>query len=45
MAAKKTTINDYKDRMSAPMGGREIDPRTKKPIKKGGVSKATKKKR
>lgn len=43
MATKKTSINDYKDRMSAPMGGREIDPKTKKPIKKGGTSKTTKK--
>lgn len=41
--AKKPSINDYKNRMSAPMGGREIDPKTKKPIKKS--SNTTKKKR
>ena len=33
--AKKPKIEDYRNRMLAPMGAIEIDPKTKKPIKKG----------
>ena len=32
MATKKTSIDDYKDRMTSPIGARRIDPKTKKPI-------------
>lgn len=41
--AKKPTINDYKDRMSAPIGAVQIDVKTGKPIRTG--KKTTKKKR
>ena len=40
--ATKNNINDYKDRMSAPMGAVLIDPKTKKPIK--NTTKSTSKK-
>ena len=30
--AKKPTINDYKDRMTAPIGAVRINPKTGKPI-------------
>ena len=39
--AKKRNISDYKDRMSAPIGAVQIDPKTGKPIQK----KASRKKR
>lgn len=29
---KKGTINDYKDRLSSPIGAVRIDPKTRKPI-------------
>lgn len=34
MATKKTSINDYKNRMDSPIGATQIDPKTRKPIKK-----------
>ena len=34
MATKKTSINDYKNRMNAPIGAVRIDPKTGKPIAK-----------
>lgn len=33
MAGKKTNINDYKNRMTAPIGAVQIDPKTGKVIK------------
>ena len=30
---KATTINDYKNRMTSPIGAVRIDPKTRKPIK------------
>lgn len=30
---KKATINDYKNRMTSPIGAVRIDPKTRKPIK------------
>ncbi len=32
MATKKTSIKDYKDRLTAPIGAVQIDPKTRKPI-------------
>ncbi len=32
MATKKTSINDYKNRMDAPVGAVRIDPKTGKPL-------------
>ena len=34
MATKKTSINDYKNRMNAPIGAVRIDPKTGKAITK-----------
>lgn len=43
--ATKRKIDDYKDRMSAPVGVTRIDPKTKKPITpKKSVKKTTKRK-
>ena len=39
--AKKPSIDAYKNRMLAPMGAIEIDPKTKRPIKKGTSKKKT----
>lgn len=39
----KTKIEDYKDRMSSPIGAVRIDPKTKKPIKKKPTVKKEKK--
>lgn len=33
MAKSKTTIDDYKDRMTAPIGAVRTDPKTRQPIK------------
>lgn len=41
--AKKTTIDDYKDRMNCPVGAVQIDPKTRKPIKPTKPSKPAKK--
>lgn len=41
MASKKSNINDFKNRMTSPVVGVRIDPKTGKPLKK---SKNTKKK-
>ena len=32
MAKSKTTIDDYKDRMTSPIGAVRIDPKTRQPI-------------
>lgn len=34
MMAKKTTIDDYKNRMASPVVGVRINPKTGRPIKK-----------
>ena len=39
MATKKTTIKDYKNRMTAPMGIRFIDPNKKSTAKKSSKKK------
>jgi hypothetical protein len=36
---KKLTINDYKDRFTAPVGAVRIDPKTNKPVRKKTVKK------
>lgn len=42
----KSNIDDYKDRMTAPVGAVQIDPKTKKPItKKKSTTKSTGKKK
>ncbi len=43
MAKQKNRIDDYKDRMSSPIGAVRIDPKTKKPIKKRPTVKKEKK--
>ena len=45
MATKKPKIEDYRNRMMAPMGAVEIDPKTKKPIKKGSKSSGSKRRK
>lgn len=42
--ATKTKIEDYKDRMTSPVGAVRIDPKTKKPIKQKPAVKREKKK-
>ena len=43
MKKTKNNINDYKDRMDAPIGATRIDPVTKKPIKSTRKSPTAKK--
>ena len=40
--AKKANINDYKDRMSSPIGAVRLDPKTMKPAKSKTAVKKTK---
>ena len=44
MATKRPSIKDYKNRMSAPIGAVQIDPKTGKPLAKKRKSTSRRKK-